>query len=109
MAVTLPNMRLTARVRSHDWQRDARGVPMPTSADAITERGPFPCQLLEGEGGTWDCHIDPRMHPLRQGDELTDGTRVWTLTTAPILHQVPRCSAVDNIVAKAVLNDPVTP
>lgn len=109
MAVTLANTRLTARVRSHDWVRDARGTPVPSAADTITERGPFPCAMLEQASQEWNGRLDPRMNPLRQGDELTDGVRVWTITSVPIFHQVPGCSAVDNIEVKASLNDPVTP
>lgn len=111
MAVTLPNILLRALVRSHEWKRDARGVPYPSADDTITETASYPCAVHE-KGEVWEVRLDPRMDPLRQGDELVeyaDEPRVWTITGVPIFHRIPYSSAVDHIAATAVLNDPVTP
>ena len=111
MAVTLPNILLRAKKRSHEWVRDARGVPMPSAQDTITETPTYPCSALE-KGEAWEMRLDPRMDPLRQGDELVeyaDDPRVWTITSVPIFHKNPYSSAVDHVAATAVLNDPVTP
>lgn len=107
MAVVLPNAQVTAKVRSHEWARDAHGTPMPSAQDTIETRGPFPCNLTRQADESYACRLDPRMWPLRQGDELTDDQgRVFTVGPNPILHQIPGCAYIDHIEAKAVLNDP---
>ncbi len=110
MAVMLPNAQITAHVRSHAWTRDAHGTPVPTGTDTITARGPFPCNLVRKDGGeAWACRLDPRMDPLRPGDELTDGDRVWTIGPGVTFHEIPGCSYIDYIEATAVLNVPEVP
>lgn len=107
MAVMLPNAQVTARVRSHEWVRDAHGTPVPSAQDDVSERGPFPCNLTEQSDKSFKCRLDPRMWPLRQGDELEDEHgRVLTVGPDPIFHQVPGCSHVDFIEATATPNDP---
>lgn len=109
MAVLMPNMQITAQVRSHQWARDARGVPMPTAADTITTRGPFPASMLEQADQSWKCRLDPRFHPLRQGDSLTDGARTWTITSDPNYSRHPINPATDSITCTAVLDVPEVP
>lgn len=108
MAVVLPNAQVTARVRSHEWERDARGVPLPTGRDTITVRGPYPGNITKAEGATYACRLDPRMNPLRIGDELetADGD-VFTITEDPVFHKhAYGLSLIDFIEASATKNDP---
>lgn len=107
MAVMLPNAQVTAHVRSHEWTRDAHGTPVPSGADTVTDRGPYPCNLTRQPDESYACRLDPRMWPIRQGDELTDDKgRKFTVGPDPILHEIPGCSYIDYVEAKAVLNDP---
>ena len=109
MAVVLATHSVTATAREHAWRRDARGVPVPTGEDDLTVRGPFPATVLEQADGTWECKLDPRLGPLRQSDELTDDTTVWTITDVPILKAIPGVPTLDFIACNATRNVPVVP
>jgi hypothetical protein len=115
VSVVLANARLTARVREQKWLRDDTGVAYPGPFTEET-RGPYPCavnrpQPVPGERDAvdaWSLRADPRMWPLRKGDHLTDGARVWVVTGARLIA-VPGAPAADWIACTATLNDPPVP
>lgn len=110
MAVVLSNARLSVEARSHAFARDARGTPVPTDADTITVRGPFPGAVKEQPDGSYSLRLDPRCWPVRAGDKIvaTDG-RVWYAAPDPILHQVPLVSDVDYVKVLGTIDPPRVP
>jgi hypothetical protein len=109
VAVILPNCALTVTQRAHPWVRDARGTPVPTTDDATTTSGPFPGAASEEPDATWALRLDPRSWPVRAGDQITDGTRVWVAYGLPKLHEVPGAPAVDHVAVTATLEPPQVP
>lgn len=108
MAVLIPNAQLTVRSRPHPALRDAHGQPLPRPLGSV--RGPYPGGVKDRpDQGSWSIRLDTRLWPVEDGDEVSDGTRVWVLTGEPQLHQVPGVSAVDYIQARGVLNPPEVP
>jgi hypothetical protein len=108
MPVLIPNCQLVAHARKHPLEeRDAHGVPVPTSADEVEYRGPYPSRADETEEG-WKLSLDPATYPLRAGDLVTEdgGTRSWTLAADPITHFVPGYPQADFVEARATLNPP---
>lgn len=106
MAVLLPNCTLTAHARSHAWTRDDWGTPAPSPADTITTTGPYPGHAIEAPDGSWELRMDTRHGELRQGDEVTDGTRTWVVAAQPSLHLIPGHPAVDHLAVVGTLNPP---
>lgn len=110
MAVVLADRALTVVVRSHPWERDARGVPMPTGNDTLTTRGPWPGAAEENADQTWVLRVDPRAWPVRAGDTITDDQgHTFVVYGEPKLHQIPGFPAVDYIETQATLNPPEVP
>jgi hypothetical protein len=121
MAVILANCDLTVNKRAHPFKRDARGYPVPTGghggnileqwlaqadADEITIFGPSPGNATEQADETWVLRVDPASWPIRAGDQITDGTRVWIATGAPNLVAVPEFDDVDFVNVTATLEPP---
>lgn len=106
MAVILPNCALTVTKRAHPWVRDARGTPVPSADDTTTSSGPYPGAAEEQPDQTWALRVDPRCHPVRAGDTITDGTRTWVATGFPHLNAVPGVPDVDFIACSATLEPP---
>lgn len=111
MAVLLPHLQLTARVRAHPFARDEWGAPVAPAEPAV-ERGPYPCAGREtpaaevgltGEPARWSFRLDPAMWPLEPGDEITDGARTWVISSAS-LSAVPGVPDVDHVVVTAQLD-----
>ncbi|HEY1177011.1 MAG TPA: hypothetical protein VGF17_12710 [Phytomonospora sp.] len=111
MPVLLADRQLTAQVRSHPQARDARGVPMPSAADTLTSRGPYPGAAKEQPDTSWRLRLDERCWPLRGGDQITDGTLTWVVSynPEPKLHQVPGVPDVDYVEVVATLDPPRVP
>lgn len=108
MAVLLPDRDLTVTRRGHPWRRDARGLPLPSDADAQTPYGPTPGAAREQPDGSWTLRVDPGAWPVNQGDRISDGTRVWVVTLAR-LNSVPGHPDVDFIAVTATLDPPKVP
>lgn len=109
MAVVLSNCQLQVEAREHPEERDARGTPVPSDTDTITVRGPFPGSALQQPDGSWSLRLDPQCWPVRAGDKVTDGTRVWFANPDPRLHQVPGIPDVDYVQVAATLDPPLVP
>lgn len=109
MAVLLPNITATTKVRPHPAPRDAHGRPV--LGGPVVNRGPFPGGVKEQPGGTgvWSIRLDPRVWPVRAGDTVTDGTRSWVLTGDPMLHTLPGNDLADYVAATGVLDPPEVP
>lgn len=106
MVVVLANCDLTALVRAHPYLRDARGTPIPDPNATTTERGPRPGSALEQADRTWKLRLDMDLWPVRAGDKITDGVRVWVINADPIPHQIPGVPDVDYVAATATLDPP---
>lgn len=109
MAVVLPDRDLTVAVSAHPWPRDARGMPMPPKEEDREVRGPYPGAAQENPDNTWSLRVDDRCWPMRAGDTITDGDKVWVATGTPKLHMLPGGSGVDFIECQATLEPPRVP
>ncbi|MER5482648.1 hypothetical protein ABT024_05440 [Streptomyces sp. NPDC002812] len=109
MAVLLPDRNVTAYVLTHPWGRDAHGVPVPPPPDARpAPRGTWPGAAAEQPDGTWTLRVDTAAWPLKAGDVLGDGSRMWTVVTA-LAKRVPGHGAADYVAVTATLNPPEVP
>jgi hypothetical protein len=113
VSVVLSNAQLSAHVFEHPWLRDAQGVAYPGPAQ-VTVRGPHPGAVTRRDAGpaqddspdVWSLRADPALWPLRRGDKLTDGDRVWVITTARNIV-VPGVHAADYVACTGTLDPPV--
>lgn len=108
MSVLLPDLSLTVNHRSHPFVRDAYNSPVP-GAVTTSSTGPFPGRAREdATDNVWSIALDTRHDPVEPGDEVTDGSRVWTVTFARI-HYVTGHPDADYIEATGTLNPPEVP
>lgn len=110
MAVVLADRVLTVTVRSHPWTRDAMGTPVPTVADVLDVRGPWPGAAQENPDLSWSLRVDARAWPVRAGDQISDDQgHVWVASGSPKLHMVPGVPDVDFIEVQGTLDPPKVP
>lgn len=108
MSVLLADLSLTVNHRSHPFVRDEHGSPVP-GVSTTTSTGPYLGRGRENPvDNVWDMAVDTRHGPVEPGDEITDGSRVWTVTYARI-HYVVGHPDTDYIEVKATLNPPEVP
>jgi hypothetical protein len=107
MAVLLPDRQLTVLVKAHPFTRDAHGYPIAPSEHAET-RGPWPGAAKEQPDASWTLRLDPRAWPVEPSDRVTDGNRVWVVSSAR-LHTVPGHPDADYISVTATLEPPEVP
>lgn len=107
MVVVLADRELTVERRSHPWVRDAHGVPVPSGADTVTVKGPYPGAAAENADLSWALRVDARCWPVAAGDRVTDDRgNVWVLSGDPKLHMVPGVPDVDFVAATGTLEPP---
>lgn len=103
MAVLLPDRSVSATVYPHTFGRDAMGSPVRDTTPVV--RGPYPGAARELVDGSWTLRVDTRLWPLREDDELSDGTSTWVVRTATV-NKVPGHSDVDYVAVTATLQPP---
>lgn len=102
VAVVLADGDYTVRRRPHPWPRDADGLPVPPSLGA--PEGPWPGASREVTPDSWSMRLDPRCWPLREGDLVIRGTRVWVVQGRPHLFVNNVASDVDYVAVTATLS-----
>jgi hypothetical protein len=102
VVVILPDDVYGVRRREHPAPRDADGTPV-LSAPGVLE-GPWPGASRELSADSWSFRLDPLAWPLRAGDLVVSGERVWVVQGRPKLFQNNAAPDVDYVAATATLS-----